>query len=222
MLSPVPGASAAPPRGLADHLAGRGDPGQAGLVAERRRGELGQPARRSPGRSSRCRRRRRGRSRLGSACTAPARSLRASRQVSQSCGSMTRATRAAFSGSCSASQRSLVTVNDALGTLPVRSAHQPGPPSSAISSRAAAAERRSFHSRAGLTTCAGLVQRDHAVLLRRHRDRVGPVEQALPGLLQRGPPRGRVALGARRVRGARPGPRSCRLRPGTAGPWSTA
>src|ERR1022692_1918453 len=40
-----------------------------------------------------------------------------SRQVSQSCGSSTPATRRALSGSCSASQRSLVTVNDAIGTL---------------------------------------------------------------------------------------------------------
>ena len=70
----------------------------------------------------------------------PAGPATASRQVSQSCGSMTRATRAAFSGSCSASQRSLVTVNEALGTLPVWLAHQAGPPSSAISSRAAAAD----------------------------------------------------------------------------------
>ena len=37
-------------------------------------------------------------------------------QVSQSCGRQTAATRAAFAGSCSASQRSLVMVNDATGT----------------------------------------------------------------------------------------------------------
>ena len=65
---------------------------------------------------------------------------------------MTRATRAAWSGSCVASHRSFVTVNEALGTLPVCSAHQPGPPSSAISSRAAGAERRSFQSSAGRIT----------------------------------------------------------------------
>ena len=77
----------------------------------------------------------------------------ASRQVSQSCGSMTRAVLAAASGSCSASQRSLVTVNDAVGTLPVWLAHCSGPPSSEISARACGAERTSFHSRAGLITC---------------------------------------------------------------------
>ena len=75
-----------------------------------------------------------------------------SRQVSQSCGSSTAATRAALAGSCSASQRSFVTVNDAVGTLPVRCAHHDGPPSSPISSAAAAADRRSFQSRAGLIT----------------------------------------------------------------------
>ena len=52
----------------------------------------------------------------------------------------------------SASQRSLVTVNDAVGTLPVWLAHQDGPPSSLVSSAAAAADRRSFQSSAGLTT----------------------------------------------------------------------
>ena len=77
----------------------------------------------------------------------------ASRQVSQSCGSMTRAVLAAASGSCSASQRSLVTVNEAVGTLPVWLAHCSGPPSSEISARACGAERTSFHSRAGLITC---------------------------------------------------------------------
>ena len=94
------------------------------------------------------------RSVTGSAPPAPAPPgpCEASCQVSQSCGSMTRATRAAFCGSWVASQRSLVTVNEALGTLPVCSAHQPGPPSSATRSRAAAAERRSFQSRAGLIT----------------------------------------------------------------------
>src|SRR5262249_20807045 len=74
------------------------------------------------------------------------------RQVSQSCGSMTRATRRALTGSCCTSQRSLVTVKDALGTLPVCSAHHCAPPNSATRSAAAADERRSFHSSAGLIT----------------------------------------------------------------------
>ncbi len=76
----------------------------------------------------------------------------ASRQVSQSCGSITREVRAAASGSCSASQRSLVTVNEAVGTLPVCFAHWPGPPSSVMSAAACGADRTSFHSRAGLIT----------------------------------------------------------------------
>jgi len=73
-------------------------------------------------------------------------------QVSQSCGSSTRSVRAAAEGSCVASQRSLVTVNEAVGTLPVCEAHHAGPPSSSISEEAAAAERTSFHSSAGLIT----------------------------------------------------------------------
>src|SRR3954447_6862938 len=43
-------------------------------------------------------------------------------QVSQSCGRQTAATRAAFSGSCRASQRSLVNVKLATGTMPTASA----------------------------------------------------------------------------------------------------
>ena len=66
---------------------------------------------------------------------------------------MTAAARAAFSGSCCASQRSLVTVKDAFGTVPVRSAHHRGP-RSATSCLAAAAERRSFQRRAGRITSA--------------------------------------------------------------------
>ena len=65
---------------------------------------------------------------------------------------MTMLARSACAGSCSAIQRSLVTVNDAVGTLPVRLAHSPGPPNSAISSSACRAERMSFHSSAGRTT----------------------------------------------------------------------
>ena len=49
-----------------------------------------------------------------------------SRQVSQSWGSATAATRAAFSGSASRSQRSLVTVKEATGTMPVRWANVVG------------------------------------------------------------------------------------------------
>src|SRR6185312_5572850 len=69
-----------------------------------------------------------------------------------SCGSSTVTTRSASSGSCSASQRSLVTVKLATGTDPTASAHFSGPPSSAISSVAAPADRVSFQSRAGRTT----------------------------------------------------------------------
>ena len=52
-----------------------------------------------------------------------------------------------------------------------------------------------------MTTRPRRVHADHAVLLGRHRDRVSPAEQPLPGLLQRGPPGGRITLGAGRVRG---------------------
>ena len=74
-----------------------------------------------------------------------------SRQVSQSCGRATAATRAAASGSASRSQRSFVAVNDATGTTPVRRAYSSAPTSS-IRSRAACAERVSFQSRASRMT----------------------------------------------------------------------
>src|SRR6478609_8336031 len=76
----------------------------------------------------------------------------ARRQVSQSWGRATAATRAALSGSASRSQRSLVTVSEATGTLPTASAHACGPPSSSMRSSAAGAERVSFHSSASRTT----------------------------------------------------------------------
>src|SRR5215470_7388402 len=76
-----------------------------------------------------------------------------SSQVRKSCGSITRFTWAALSGSCPASQRSLVTVNEAFGTLPVRSAHHRDP-RSLTNSAAAAADRRSFQSSAGRITSA--------------------------------------------------------------------
>src|SRR3954452_9883568 len=59
---------------------------------------------------------------------------------------------AALSILCSASQRSLVTVNEATGTSPTASAQACPPPSSAMRSVAACAERVSFHSSAGRTT----------------------------------------------------------------------
>ena len=120
----------------------------------------------------------------------------ASCQVSQSCGRQTAAARAIESGSCSASQRSLVTVKDATGTLPAASAQAIRPrsgspsPSSAIRSSAAAAERVSFHSSAGRTTLAVGVQAHHAVLLPGHRHR-GDVAQ--PAGLRRARPPARAA-----------------------------
>ncbi len=75
-----------------------------------------------------------------------------SRQVSQSCGSTTRLSRRADSGSRSAIQRSLVTVKETAGTLPVRRAHSAGPPSSAMSSRVCGAARMSFQRMAGRMT----------------------------------------------------------------------
>ena len=83
---------------------------------------------------------------------APRSALPVSCQVSQSCGRHTASVRAALSGSCSASQRSLLTVNAASGTEPTASAHSAGPPSSSTRSAAACAERMSFHSSAGRTT----------------------------------------------------------------------
>src|SRR5690606_39796426 len=75
------------------------------------------------------------------------------RQVSQSCGRQTVAVAAAWSGSCRASQRSLVMVNEATGTRPTASAHASAPPGSSLTRSAAApADRVSFHSSAGRTT----------------------------------------------------------------------
>ncbi len=50
------------------------------------------------------------------------------------------------SGSFSASQAHFVTVKEAAGTEPVRSAQNFAPPSSSVSRRACGAERTSFHS----------------------------------------------------------------------------
>ena len=96
--------------------------------------------------------------------------------------------RAALSGSLSASQRSLVTVNEAVGTLPVRRAHSAGPPISVISSAACGAERMSFHSRAGLITCPASSRTTIPCSLGRDPDRVRAVEQAVTRQGQRAPP----------------------------------
>jgi hypothetical protein len=76
--------------------------------------------------------------------------------VSQSCGRQTAATFAAASGSVRASQRSLVRVKLATGTIPTAStqACRPlsPPPRSSIRAAAAPALRVSFHSSAGRTT----------------------------------------------------------------------
>ena len=80
--------------------------------------------------------------------------------MSQTCGSATAATRAAFSGSASRSQRSFVTVRDATGTEPIARAQAAAPAttspsqSSATRDAAASAERVSFHSSASRTTSA--------------------------------------------------------------------
>src|SRR5262249_8718132 len=76
-----------------------------------------------------------------------------SSQVRKSCGSITRYTRAAWPGSCSASQRSLVPVNHAFRPVPGRSADHRGP-RAATSAAAARADRRSFQSSAGRITAA--------------------------------------------------------------------
>ncbi len=81
-------------------------------------------SRRHAQRSNPCPRHRPGRSPARPA-PAPAR-----RQVSQSCGRQTAATRSAASGSFSRNQASLVTVNEASGTDPTAFAHVCAPPSS--------------------------------------------------------------------------------------------
>jgi hypothetical protein len=71
-----------------------------------------------------------------------------SRSVSQSCGSRIASVAAASSGSVRRSQAQRVTVNDATGTTPTRSA-QASAPSASRSEAASGAERVSFHSTAG-------------------------------------------------------------------------
>ena len=128
MLSPVPADDAAPQDVRPDDLGRPGDPGQRRPAPERPLGVVGQPAARRRGRSSRCPTRRRGRSPARRRVARRRRGRRrpAARSASRAAAAPAR-TRAAFSGSCSASQRSLVTVNDIVGTDPVRAAHSARP-----------------------------------------------------------------------------------------------
>ena len=87
-------------------------------------------------------------------------------------------------------------VNDATRTLPIASAQAWGPPISSIRSRAVPADRVSFHSSASRTGAAVVVQHHHAVLLARHGDRVGALEQAGRRGVDRVEPGARVDLGA--------------------------
>ena len=112
--------------------------------------------------------------------------------------------RCGAAGSWSASQRSLVTVNEAAGTLPVSAAHQPGRPARRSARAACGADRRSFHEQRGPDHLARLVQGDHAVLLAGHADRGGAVQQAVArpacsaSTRPPGRPRCRPDAGARR------------------------
>ena len=89
----------------------------------------------------------------------------------KSCGSRTRATRSAGSGSTRRSHIHEVAVNDATGTLPRRVAAAPGPPSSSTRRAASGAERVSFQSVAGRSAPTLRVEHHEAVLLARDRDR---------------------------------------------------
>src|SRR5438128_1478891 len=76
------------------------------------------------------------------------------RNVSQSCGSSTRARRSNVSGSHRWSHDSLLIVNDATGTEPHAFTHGSGPPSCSTSHAASGADSVSFQSLAGRITCA--------------------------------------------------------------------
>ena len=129
-----------------------------------------------------------------------ARPCRSSRQVSQSCGSRRWATRAASAGSCSASQRSLVTVNEALGR-PRLLRPPAGPPSSAISSGRLRRGPQVVPEHAGRMTTPASSSRSCRAAARRHRSpRPSSRPPARPA--ERLPPALRVALGAIRVRRA--------------------
>ena len=125
------------------------------------------------------------------------------RQVSQSCGSATAATRAAFSGSWSRSQRSFVIVNDATGTRPVRCASVVGAELRDQVGRGAGRAGVVPQQRGTDDATLG-VEHDHAVLLpadRPGRDVVECRRRSAIADLQGVPPGGRVDLGAVRVRG---------------------
>ena len=108
---------------------------------------------------------------------AAAAGLPASRQVSQSCGSSTASVRAALAGSCSASQRSLVTVKEAVGTLPgpLRPALRTAQLSDQLSGRRRGPQV--VPEQRGPDHLTVPVEHDHAVLLAGHADGCG----LLPG-----------------------------------------
>ena len=112
----------------------------------------------------------------------------ASRQVSQSCGSSDRGSAGRPPGSARRSQRSLVTVNRAPGTIPTASAQACAPPSSSIRSpaRPAPSGCRSTAGRGGCGT--GLVEGDHAVLLAADGQRGDILEEPVGEASRRGLP----------------------------------
>ena len=93
---------------------------------------------------------------------------------------------------------------DATGTTPTASAQPAPPPSSATRSCAAAGRAGVVPQQRRPDHLAGAVEADHAVLLTAHRDGGDVVQPAgrAGRVLQGGPPRGRVDLGAVRVRRA--------------------
>ena len=147
---------------------------------------------------------------------------RAARSASRAGAARARSGRRS-SGSCSAIQRSLVTVNEADGTEPIASAHAGGPPSSVDQLAACGAERRSFQSSAGRITWPAVVEQPPCRAAgRRPRSPSAPVEQPVARLLPAPATRrcGSTSVPSGAVRVPRRRPR--RRRPGTAAPWWTA
>ena len=128
------------------------------------------------------------RSRVEPACSArvsavggqgvQARRARAAASSNQSWGRQTAAVRAAFAGSCSATQRALVAVNDATGTDPTASAHARGPPRLGDQPGGLRGRPVVVPEQGRADDLAAVVERDVAVLLGPDRDGVDVVQAA--------------------------------------------
>ena len=173
MLSPVPGAEQRHRRRSSpDHLGRPGDPRHGRVPARTRSRSRSRPVRAGrrrpvPGAGGVAA----VGGRLGVRPGPPAAARSASRAAARP-----RAARAAFSGSCSASQRSLVTVKLATGTQPDGVGPACGPPQLGDQVGGGAGGAGVVPQQRVADDLAGLVERDHAVLLAADADRRDAVQ----------------------------------------------